>query len=114
MRRTEGKMYLPSKKIKSQVHTLAVLIFSNLEHEVQSNIGVQIICSGHHQRDGFLHLHVSYRIAFSKPLRTEVSSRSTKSQVKEDIQNNNNNKHTTILDSRSFALRKLNKRHIVF
>ena len=60
--------------------------------------------------DGFCNLHAGSRTAFSKSLRMEVSSRSTRSQVKEDIQNNTNNKNTTmILDSRSFGVKKLNK-----
>ena len=44
---------------------LAVLIFWNLDCNVQGNIGVEIICSGHHQ-DGFCNLHAGYRTVFSK------------------------------------------------
>ena len=100
-------MYLPSKKTSPY---LSSPNFSTLECNVQSNIGLEIICSGHHQRDGFCNLHAGSRTAFSKSLRMEVSSRSTRSQVKEDIQNNTNNKNTTmILVSRSFGVKKLNK-----
>lgn len=64
--------------MKVKVHTLSVLIFSNIEHKTQGNIGVKIICSGHHHRDGFLHLHTGPSRAFSKPRKTEVSSGSIK------------------------------------
>lgn len=65
---------------KSHVHTLAVLIFLNLEHRFQGNIGVEIINSGHNQRDSFLNLHTDSSTAFSKSQRMEVSSKSTKSR----------------------------------
>ena len=54
---------------------LAVLIFWNLDCNVQGNIGVELISSGHHQ-DGFCNLHAGSRTVFSKSLRVAVSSRS--------------------------------------
>ena len=54
---------------------LAVLIFWNLDCNVQGNIGVELISSGHHQ-DGFCNFHAGSRTVFSKSLRVAVSSRS--------------------------------------
>ena len=51
------------------------IIFWNLDCNVQGNIGVELISSGHHQ-DGFCNLHAGSRTVFSKSLRVAVSSRS--------------------------------------
>lgn len=68
---------------QSNVHTLAVLIFLNLEHEFQGNIGVEMISSGHHQGDSFLNLHTGSDTDFWG--RRFLLPRLRKSQEGEDV-----------------------------
>lgn len=70
--------FLKNKRSKSQVHTFPILIFLNLEHRIQSNIGVEIISAGYHRRESVLHLHTRSSTAFSKCRRMEASAKATK------------------------------------
>lgn len=70
-------IHLKNKTSKSQVHTFPILIL-NLEHRIQGNIGVEMISSGHHQRESFLNLHTGSSTACSKCQRMEASATATK------------------------------------